>query len=269
MTAGKQAEEISSMKRDISELKEGFRVMMAKIDEVLKSNTAEFSGVKRHIDDVSADLVSEIGKISGKVEEAVKSINNHEKRLSTIEEKYKADDERMRRIEERQIDDQARMRRNNLIFFGLPEEAGEREDNCKKKINDLIAPFFPERKPVLQRAHRLGGIRIGQNVKPRGVIVLFQEVKKNRATLQRAGVLVKDDLPQEIRDARRQLSKDLERHRAAGDDAFVAFPARLFVNGRCVRTVRPVAGRPPRTASPVGATGGGAPPPVPPPNSTA
>ena len=266
-------EELAAMKQDVAALKTSFEAMMLKIDQVLNSNAgiaAEFAGMKTHIDVMKKDLVSEISKVSCKVDQAALTLEKHEQRLSAIEEKCSEDDRRMRRIEERQIDDQARMRRNNLIFYGFKEEADEKAEDCKRKILDSIQPFFPAKKPVLQRAHRLGAVKIGHNVKPRGIIVLFHDyndiqiVKKERAKLQRTQIFIKDDLPQEIREARKLLSKDLERHRAAGDEAYVAYPARLFVNNQLVRTVRPVAASSRRSASFAEAAGGGVPPPEPP-----
>ena len=46
---------------------------------------------------------------------------------------------------------------------------------------------------------------------------------------------VSDDLPLAVRQARRRLHDELERHKAMGKDVWIQYPARLFVNGSRVR----------------------------------
>ena len=65
-----------------------------------------------------------------------------------------------------------------------------------------------------------------------------QEVKKAKRHLP-SGIRVSDDLPPEIREARRQLTPALEKARAENKDAFVAYPARLIIDNVEVMKIRP------------------------------
>ena len=99
---------------------------------------------------------------------------------------------------------------------------------------------------VFQRVHRLGRPRRrlapnGQPQKPRPVIAGFRDYKVRQDVLSRANFLkgtvfnVNQDFPAKIRLARNKLWTDFCSARAAHKKATIAYPARLIVEGRCVR----------------------------------
>ena len=143
---------------------------------------------------------------------------------------------------EKVVDLEARGRRNNLILHGIPEERDEDclitadrffRENCK------LAGSIP-----IQRAHRLGGGCIQRRPGPRPLIVLFvdyrdkENVKQSRRNLP-ASMQVTDDIPWEVRMARKELQDESRELFDRGQRPYIAYPARLICNGREIRRVTP------------------------------
>ena len=150
---------------------------------------------------------------------------------------------RVEHIEDRMIDQQARSMRSNLLIHGM-EELGGKED-CEKMVRELIVDKCGVTGAVrLERVHRIPTGERPAGSRSRPMIAKFldfkdkQTVKRNAKNLPR-GIKVSDDLPKEIRLARKMLVPDLEKAKAANKDAFIAFPARLLVNQVEVKTIRP------------------------------
>ena len=147
--------------------------------------------------------------------------------------------EAFRALEERSIDLEARCKRNNLLFFGLKEE---KDEDCRKIVEGLLNVECGMKKPVVvERVHRVGSKRPGSS---RPMIVKFLDyndkmrVKKLRDRLPDS-VYVKDDLPWAVREAQRSLLEECKKARQQDRDAFIAFPARLIIDGQEACSVRP------------------------------
>ena len=102
---------------------------------------------------------------------------------------------------------------------------------------------------IIERAHRLGRKRTNTGVnKPRPLIVKFldynhrQSVKESRRNLP-SGVSVSEDFPIEVRDARQKMMPELLEAKRNGKQAWLAYPARLIIDGREVRSIRPTTTR--------------------------
>ena len=158
--------------------------------------------------------------------------------------------DRLRVLEERVIDQEARGRRNNLLFHGVEESEGE---DCLKIVKDIVKlKCGVSGDVVVERAHRLGRKRVNvvgtRAAKPRPIIARFldyndrQRVKEARRHLP-ANIHIAEDLPVEIREARGRLVPELAEAKRAGRQAWISYPARLFVDGREVRSIRPAGGR--------------------------
>ena len=65
-------------------------------------------------------------------------------------------------------------------------------------------------------------------------------MKDGRQYLE-TGVGISDDLPREVREARKQLYQEVRDAKAQGKEAWISYPARLFVDRVLVRVVRPSA----------------------------
>lgn len=141
-------------------------------------------------------------------------------------------------LREKAIDSEARSRRNNVVMHGVKEEEGE---DCKKKLVELLQKAGMTGTPVIERAHRLGRKR---GTADRPIIARFLDFNDRMKAMNAKrnlpkGIYCNEDLPLEIRLARQTLQEEVREAKAKGHQAWVAYPARLVVNGQTVRTVDP------------------------------
>ncbi len=149
---------------------------------------------------------------------------------------------RMERAEEKMIEQEARSRRNNVVFHGIEERVGE---DCIRIVKDLAREKCELKGEIrVERAHRMGPKQVGSRARPRPLICRFldfqdkEELMKRKKRLPK-GVYAGDDLPLEVREARRQLKGDLDEAKRQGKEAWIAYPARLIVDRRQVKVVKP------------------------------
>ena len=252
---GEQNESMASMASMATSLAE----MMSRLAEVRQSVrdlVVEVRGVAETVKEIREKLDKHediLVSLREKVDRNAETISVVKVKVETSERQFegakKAIDgyrERMERLEERIIDQEARSRRNNLIFHGVQEKEGE---NCEQVVRELFRTCRLEGNPVIERAHRIGKVRGGsvigrQTGRSRPLIVRFldfndrQKVREVRKHLPQS-IYVTDDLPREIREARQKLLPELNEVKRAGRQAWLAYPARLIVEGKEVKSVRP------------------------------
>ena len=149
----------------------------------------------------------------------------------------------MKESKRRLIDQEARGRRNNLILFGIQEKEGGEED-CVSRVADLLKEVGGLTNVTIQRCHRLGRKKEGQtrarpiifNVMDFNDKVRILRIKKHMPR----GVGVAEDFPWEIRKAREILIPELKREKDKGEMVYLAYPAKLIIDGRIVKEVDPV-----------------------------
>ena len=143
------------------------------------------------------------------------------------------------------INNEARSRRNNLLFYGIPEE---KEEDCTRSVNIFFRKELNIHETVaLQRAHRLGrptpansiGHRAG---KPRPIIVNFLDFRQ-RETIRAARFKLKqpygiaEDLPIEVRKARESLVPELKELKQQGKKCSIVWPARLISENKIANEI--------------------------------
>ena len=96
----------------------------------------------------------------------------------------------------------------NLLFFGVKEESGE---NCKEKVVKIIAEKLNIRDTSSIRfcdVHRISRRRMGPQ-RSRPIICRFtcredrERVYKAKSTLKNTNIRINDDVPEEVREIRR------------------------------------------------------------------
>ena len=152
------------------------------------------------------------------------------------------------RVQNKLIDNEARSRRNNLLFFGIPEDSNE-------QVEDMITNFIKDKMKVtappssIKRAHRLGRPRRGTTIgskanHPRPIIVNFhnfklkEEIRAKRFDLVRP-FSVAEDLPTEIREARKSLSPLMNELKNQNKRPYIVYPANLMCDGNLVKSADP------------------------------
>ena len=132
-------------------------------------------------------------------------------------------------------------RRNNLIFFGIPEEVNE----TSAKTESLLYCFLGDELKLkedeidrisIERAYQLGK-RNANGEKPRPIIGKFSFYKNKEFILSNARILagtvfgISQDFPQEIVEIRRGLVKVLKEAKEEGSDAKLVYD-KLYINGQ-------------------------------------
>ena len=153
----------------------------------------------------------------------------------------------------RLVDLEARSRKNSLIFYGLPDTF-DKDENCIEKLESFIKNEMKINGNVhIQRAHRMGvpkkpvekdgTVNIGSKVgTPRPIIASFIDFR-TRETIRQARMKLSDaygigeDLPYEIRSARKSVVEQLKKYKAEGKKATILYPCRLLVDGVIVKKV--------------------------------
>ena len=163
----------------------------------------------------------------------------HEK-VDILEDCVNIHERKIKMLSYRSLDLEARSRRNNLIFRGLADVAGE---NC----TDIIVDFLSEEMAmeispiVIARAHRLGSLqrfRSRQHVSRRPIIVAFkdysltEQIMTNARRLRGTNFRVEKDFPAEIAEARKNLWPKLKAEKSKNPTCRVtiAYPAKLIRN---------------------------------------
>ena len=237
----KTAELVKEMKKVLRE--ELLVEMRTEMREVMKEAIRETMKevMKEVVREEMDRMMRTVKDLNGTVEKVEKKMDRLEHQMKGQTEECSVWEKRVVRMEAKIIDGEARSRRNNVVLYGV-EEKGGRED-CLEFVKDLFEGKCGV-KANIDRAHRIPTGERQAGAKPRPLICHFvdfnerQAVKKAKYKLPR-GIIAADDLPKEIRDARRQLKADFDQARAEKKDVFVAYPARLIVNNVEVKAIDP------------------------------
>ena len=191
----------------------------------------------------------------GGVHARVASVENS---VTAIDKQVNSHTNRLKLLEYKSIDAEARSRRNNLIFRGIDENMNEDDDECERRVLEIIREHLKlGHEPVIQRAHRLGTLKRRRRLlfahrapaapPARPIIVCFRDYKDVDLILSTAYKLsntkygINKDFPKEIMDARSKLWPlyKTERERNPRGTVYIGFPAKLVVDKRVVKDYFP------------------------------
>ena len=175
---------------------------MEEIDEI-KEKQKELEKVSAELEK-SLELAHEsIKTVTVQVDAQAKTISDLEKGVNNLKKSASFENERTIKLG-------SHSRRNNLIFFGIPEEVNE----TSAKTESLLYSFLGDELKLKERVHRLGKRNLNGQ-KPRPIIAKFSFYKNNEFILSNASILVgtvfgiSQDFPREIVETRRGLVKVL------------------------------------------------------------
>lgn len=154
----------------------------------------------------------------------------------------------MKTLAYKSIDIEARSRRNNLVFRGFAENAGE---NC----TDILLTCFENRLGIardevsINRAHRVGMYSGDRRRGSRPIIANFQyysdvELIMSRTNrLKNSSVSIDHDFPKEIQEARSRLWPKYKHYRElyknTNSKVRIVYPAKLIIDGRVIHDEMP------------------------------
>ena len=219
--------------------------MNRKLDLVL-ARMEEIDTIKekqKQLEKVNADLEKSlefahesIKILAVRVDTQAKTISELEKGVNNLRKSASFEKERAIKLE-------SHSRRNNLIFYGVPEEVNE----TSIKTESLLYSFLEDEMKLkeddidgisIERAHRLGK-RNANGQKPRPIIAKFSFHKNkelisllsNARSLAGTVFGISQDFPREIVEIRRGLVRVLKDAKKEGRDAKLVYD-KLYINGQ-------------------------------------
>ena len=251
----------SDLNEAVKKISEKIDAAFGKLDSNTKSiaqNKKEITNSKNDVDSLRRDIDilrresrEERTSMKKELENNKKDIEKMKKDLHEIRKERDGIREERKRAERRMIDLEARSRRNNLIFYGVPEQTDE---DC----HQVIIKFLSESLKIdasglmIHRAHRIGAPRRGGNSNtvfvgskanaPRPLIVCFADFKQREMIRHKRFDLtrpfgVSEDLPIEIRNARKSLDGQIRALKLSGKKCAILYPCRLLVDGKIDNSV--------------------------------
>ena len=205
-----------------------------------------------------------VDKITGRLDKLDARINSMEKKIADIEQSKNFDSESLGQIEKKQkeidsmiqkmkslekehnkasselkseiVDLKSRSMRDNLIFYGLREEKGEKDEDCVRKVLELIEDKLqiPGAKDTvkLHRAHRMGRYN---STKTRPIVAKFVYYPEREQVISKAKMLdkpygISQQFPREVMEERKRLIPIMIKARQDKKDAYIVVD-KLFING--------------------------------------
>lgn len=168
------------------------RQQMTDIEEVIERTLAKenvLKSLEKTIAEIVASSVKEtVQEMLGTIKQMSEEIDNLKKENKSLRKK----------TEDRVVGLEQYSRRNNLRFFGVPEESGE---NIEHKVGEIIAGRMNVALPdfAIDRCHRIGNHRDNRS-KPRQIVVKFTSYKfrslvfSNKKLLKGSKIIVAEDL---------------------------------------------------------------------------
>ena len=256
-TLKKIAEDVDKNNQKFDEITETLKLIITKLSKSesdledlnrkVDLNSNCLSNLKIDVTDLRQENKKEFKEIGQKLQAHSNIIHETKEQVKSL--KKEVDNLKEERIVTRRknIDQEARQRRNNLLFFGIEEEEKESNQACEDKMMSFFKDQLKLKEmPKVQRAHRLGQPRRrnpdGTRQKPRPIIACFSDYKEKEQVRSKRFDLNKpfgiaEDLPQEIRDARKHLQSKLEAEKRNGKRAAIIYPCRLISDGQIIDSI--------------------------------
>ncbi|KAK3094866.1 hypothetical protein FSP39_007262 [Pinctada imbricata] len=210
--------EISEAKREVKELQKSQR----DIDTCLDGYGNFFDGFKEDL----LELKSQTDCTKKAVTQAESSVADLKSEVECTRDELRED----------VLDLKCRSMRDNLLFYGIPEEDGE---DCEESITELVSDKMKIRKVVrFERVHRVGRRRVGNHRgPPRPIVAKFSSYKdrdlvRKQAprTLRGSNIWVQEQFPPEIEQRRKALYPVMKEERRKNNKVRLVRD-RLYING--------------------------------------
>ena len=241
---------IKDLVRDVKDCLESVEVKFGILEKRLDKQEKTSEKLDKRIDNVYTRLDAQSKEVHNLREDLRKTKDRVIDTESVVEkstDSIKQSQTSLKKINEKTIDLSARGRRLNIIFHGIKESSDENSDTCKQKVKDFIKEKCNISENVhVEVAHRLGARKQDGSAatKPRPMIAKFSDrgvrdsVMRTKKDLPE-GFGMTQDFPYEIRMGRRQLIPKMLQAIEQKKEAWIAYPCRLFIDGREVERIEP------------------------------
>ena len=182
----------------ITEMNGKLDLILARMEEI-----DEIKEKQKELEKVSAELEKSLELALESIKTLTVQVDAQEKTISELEKGVNNLTKSASFEKERTIKLGSHSRRNNLIFFGIPEEVNE----TSTKTESLLYSFLGDELKLKERVHRLGKRNLNGQ-KPRPIIAKFSFYMNKKFILSNACILVgtvfgiSQDFPREIVETR-------------------------------------------------------------------
>ena len=214
---------VNSINAKVSDLELKVNNMEAKVNTVERS--CEFMSSEN--DDRKAEL-----------NRAKSDLTNLKGKCDNLESNAKAYIDKSAKLEAKLTDLESRSMRDNLLFYGVPEQGAT--ENCENIIKAICAEkleLHEAHNMTFDRVHRVGN---ASGNKPRPIVAKFHYFKQReivrQASYDKAGALKGANIgigiqwPQQVREARKTLYPIMQQEKSKGNTVKMVRD-KLFVNG--------------------------------------
>lgn len=206
---------------------------VSKITSRLDSLDQKVKGLESKMVDIEtsrnydSSCLTEISEKQKYMDTMISKMKNMENDLNIREKEMKADI----------TDLKGRSMRDNLLFFGIEEEKGEKDSDCCAKVLSLIEEKLGHENATeeikLHRAHRIGKFKPSNN---RPIVAKFayfpdrERVRMDAKKLKRP-YGISQQFPNEVMERRRKLIPIMLDARKAGKESYLVTD-KLYIDGR-------------------------------------
>ncbi|XP_060580229.1 uncharacterized protein LOC132737016 [Ruditapes philippinarum] len=210
-----QLESIKNIEKQVTSINQ----KLSEVEKKMKSMDSRLEENEKSCDFMSSELDKsklDVKKTKEDLKKMHKSVQGLEKNSDKLFDKTE-------KLDEQLVDLESRSMRNNLLFYGIPEEGTD--ENCKQLAKDFcknILKISSANEFVFDNAHRIGEKK---GSKPRPVVVRFHYLEEREAVrkssferdiadaMKSAKRGVGAQLPRSVREARKPLYPVMKRAR--------------------------------------------------------
>lgn len=183
------------------------------------------------------EIISTLHVLNDKIDKSNAEIRKISRRLDEVEAHNKVSKDTVEYLRSRITTLENQTRRNNLIFYGIPEEPNETWERCETKLIQIIRDTLNINLNCMsiERAQRLGKRTNLQ--RPRPMIAKFahfktkQEILKKSGRFRNAGYSLAEHFSKEVYEERLFLHPLVNAAKRLGYNSYLSFNC-MKINGR-------------------------------------
>ena len=237
-----QTESIVMIKKNIAKTVNDNCNIVSSMETQLKESVNQVTHFEDKMIEIAEQVVKKKEHILMTKEDAKKqaqSIESNNAKVISMEAQLKEGLKREKLAKSRLIHLETKERKNNLMFFGVQEDANVAvEHSLQVHLKQLLNAETPS---IIYNTKRVG-VKSSLNNSPRPIVTTFADPLQRLNVWKKRYNLVKpfgisEDLPKEVRFARTCLVPQMKKLKEEGQNAGIIYPAILKSENRVIREI--------------------------------
>ena len=239
------ASDVTVMKKEIEDTRTAVADTMAKMHEMMtEMMVSMIHKISTDFEEKMNDMLKKYQKQDDHILTIEKEASKHTKSVERVFEKANCVESDLKKVTEREKELRRRVimmeaseRKDNLMFFGIPEDE---QKTCEESLHEFMRDKMNIATPCfLRNSKRLGNTKEGST---RPIVTSFVDRKERLEVWEKRFSIekpfgVSNDLPREIRQARSSLVPQMKQLKHQGGKSFIAFPAILISNNKVIKRI--------------------------------